>query len=115
MTTDLAELVGFFMGRGDTDDEGVRFEVDVDFEIADHLQRLGKELFGLSGRVAVTASSATVTLTSTTLRDWWDAAGLGKRHGEAPHVPDAVLATNDAAIYTAFLRGVFEAAGTVVS
>ena len=115
MTTDLAELVGFFMGRGDIDDEGIRFEVEVDFEIADHLQRLGKELFGLSGRVAVTASSAAVTLISATLRDWWVVAGLGKRHGEAPHIPDAVLATNDAAIYTAFLRGVFEAAGTVVS
>jgi ribonucleoside-diphosphate reductase alpha chain len=115
MTADLAELVGFFMGRGDIDAEGVRLDVDVDFDVADHLQHVGKELFGISGRVAVSASSATVTFASTTLAEWWVAAGLGKRHGEAPHVPDAVLATNDAAVYTAFLRGVFEAAGTVVS
>ena len=115
MTAELAELVGFFMGRGDIDPEGLRLEVDVDFDVADHLQHAGKELFGMSGRVAVSASSATVTFASTTLAEWWVAAGLGKRHGEAPHVPDAVLATNDAAVYTAFLRGVFEAAGTVVS
>ena len=62
-------------------------------------------------------------LHSVRLAEWWQAAGFAKRRphdehvgkGWSPHVPDAVLHTNDPAVYRAFMRGLFEADGTVVA
>ena len=64
-----------------------------------------------------------VELHSVRLAEWWQAAGFAKRRphdehvgkGWSPHVPDAVLHTNDPAVYRAFMRGLFEADGTVVA
>jgi ribonucleoside-diphosphate reductase alpha chain len=54
---------------------------------------------------------------------WWEACGFSKKlphashrdKGYAPHTPDAVLHTNDAEVYAAFIRGLFEADGTMGS
>src|SRR5436190_422503 len=51
---------------------------------------------------------------------WWQACGVAKlppaaEHrgkGWVSHIPDAVLHTNDPAVYAAFVRGLFEADGT---
>ena len=60
---------------------------------------------------------------SVALTMWWEACGFAKLPPTADHrgkgyvarVPDSVLATNDPAIYGAFVRGVFEADGTVTN
>ncbi len=52
---------------------------------------------------------------------WWEACGFAKHapheghsgKGYTPHVPDAVLHANDREVYGAFVRGLFEADGTV--
>ena len=52
---------------------------------------------------------------------WWEACGFAKfvpheNHsgkGYSPHIPDALLYSNDAAVYAAFIRGLFEADGTL--
>ncbi|HLF59545.1 MAG TPA: LAGLIDADG family homing endonuclease, partial [Acidimicrobiia bacterium] len=52
---------------------------------------------------------------------WWEACGFAKhspREGHTgkgwhPHIPDAVLHSNDREVYSAFLRGLFEADGSV--
>jgi ribonucleoside-diphosphate reductase alpha chain len=52
---------------------------------------------------------------------WWEACGFAKLapsdshsgKGYLPRIPDAVLYTNDRTSYAAFLRGLFEADGTV--
>ena len=63
-----------------------------------------------------------LTLTSVRLARWWQAAGFAKElpadgrtgKGWIPRVPSAVLEANDPAVYGAFLRGLFEADGTVL-
>ena len=52
---------------------------------------------------------------------WWEACGFAKHaptathrgKGYEAHIPDAILYTNDPAVYRAFVRGLFEADGNV--
>ena len=54
---------------------------------------------------------------------WWEACGFAKHapseghagKGYAAHIPDAVLHSNDPEVYRGFLRGLFEADGTVTA
>ena len=63
-----------------------------------------------------------LTLQSVRLARWWQTAGFGKRlptevhsgKGWVPQVPSAILEANDPLVYSAFLRGLFEADGTVL-
>ncbi|WFE67512.1 vitamin B12-dependent ribonucleotide reductase [Micromonospora sp. WMMD714] len=121
---DLAELVGYFMGDGSLHAKGIRFCVaDTDLDVVERLRVLGKGLFGLEPVVAAQAGYQEVTLQSVRLARWWRAAGFAKTlpHGDhsgkgwVPRVPSALLETNDVTVYAAFLRGLFEADGTVVA
>ncbi len=118
----LAELVGYFMGDGSLHARGLRFCVsDGDFDVVDRLLQLGKELFNLGGHVTEKKGYAEVRFDSVRLVLWWEACGfakpprtLGHRgKGYVAHVPDAVLHSNDRDVYAAFLRGLYEADGTV--
>ena len=61
-------------------------------------------------------------LQSVRLARWWQTAGFAKSlpgadhsgKGWVPRVPSAILEANDPAVYSAFLRGLFEADGTVL-
>jgi ribonucleoside-diphosphate reductase alpha chain len=119
---DLAELLGYFMGDGSLHAKGLRFCVaDTDLDVVDRLRILGKQLFGLEIGVVAAEGYQEVSLTSVRLGRWWQAAGFAKRRpnaehegkGWAPHVPSAILESNDPEVYAAFLRGLFEADGTV--
>ncbi|MGH3567652.1 MAG: adenosylcobalamin-dependent ribonucleoside-diphosphate reductase [Pseudonocardia sp.] len=118
---DLAELVGYFMGDGSLHAEGLRFCVaNTDADVMERLRILGKQLFGLEAAVDPAEGHQQVTFHSIRLSRWWQAAGFAQRrpHPErevwTPHVPSAVLETNDTEVYAAFLRGLFEADGTVL-
>ncbi|MEK7425402.1 MAG: LAGLIDADG family homing endonuclease [Actinomycetota bacterium] len=122
MTPDLAELVGYFMGDGSLHSRGLRFCVDAhDLDVVAHLAWLGKELFGVTAATAERRGYVEVAFHSVRLADWWVASGFGKRlpheghsgKGYTPHIPESVLHTNDPACYRSFLRGLFEADGTV--
>ena len=122
LNADLAELVGYFMGDGSLHAKGVRLCVsDGDLDVAERLGVLSKELFGLSPVVTQQEGYREVTLQSVRLARWWQAAGFAKTlpkadhtgKGWVPRIPSAILEANDPAIYAAFLRGLFEADGTV--
>ncbi|MGH9178049.1 MAG: LAGLIDADG family homing endonuclease [Acidimicrobiales bacterium] len=124
MTAELAELVGYFMGDGSLHSKGLRFCVtDGDFDVVDRLRQLSKEVFGLSAAVTPKQGYTEVRVDSVRLVLWWEACGFAKRlpaeghHGKGyqPHIPDAVLHANDREVYAAFLRGLFEADGTVTN
>jgi ribonucleoside-diphosphate reductase alpha chain len=123
VTADLAELVGYFMGDGSLHAKGIRLCVaNTDSDVADRLGVLAKELFGLSPVVTAREGYQEVTLQSVRLARWWQAAGFAKDLPEADHkgkgwvpkIPSAILEANDTAVYSAFLRGLFEADGTVL-
>ena len=122
VTEELAELVGYFMGDGSLHAKGIRLCVpDTDLDVADRLGILAKELFNLQPVVRQAEGYRELTLQSVRLARWWRAAGFAKDlpgvdhagKGWTPRVPSAILETNDPAIYSAFLRGLFEADGTV--
>jgi ribonucleoside-diphosphate reductase alpha chain len=122
MTADLAEFIGYFMGDGSLHSKGIRLCVaGGDFDVLEHLRLLGKILFGLEAHVDEKPGYTEVAFHSVRLTLWWEACGLAKKlpdeghsgKGYHPHIPDAVLYSNDREVYAAFLRGLFEADGTV--
>jgi ribonucleoside-diphosphate reductase alpha chain len=124
VTPELAELVGYFMGDGSLHAKGVRLCVaDNDLDVVERLGVIAKELFGLTPTVTAQEGYREVTLQSMRLARWWQAAGFAKNlpradhtgKGWVPRIPSAILETNDPAVYAAFLRGLFEADGTVLA
>jgi adenosylcobalamin-dependent ribonucleoside-diphosphate reductase len=122
MTADLAELIGYFMGDGSFHGKGLRFCVAAqDNDVVDRLCFLAKSLFGLDAAVAARTGHTEVAVNSVPLALWWETCGFKKlpptpNHSgkdDTPRIPDAVLASNDPAVYGAFVRGLYEAAGTV--
>ena len=125
MNVDLAEFLGLFMGNGSLHEKSVRICVSTsDPDTIEHVRALGLRLFGLEGHVNGDARSdgyTSVVFNSTRLARWFYEAGFNKTSpsedhdgkGYAAHIPDAVLATNDRAVYGAFLRGLYEMDGTV--
>jgi ribonucleoside-diphosphate reductase alpha chain len=122
MTGELAELLGYFMGDGSLHARGIRLYVaDGDRDVVDCLTRLGKGLFNLEADVTQQTGYTEVAFHSVRLVEWWEACGFAKHEprpghtgkGWEPHIPDAVLHSNDRSVYTAFVRGLYEADGTV--
>jgi ribonucleoside-diphosphate reductase alpha chain len=120
MTADLAEMVGYFMGDGSLHAKGLRFCVaDGDDDVLERIVSLGRELFGLEAHALPREGYTEVALHSVPLTIWWDACGFSKLppyeghsgKGWTPHVPDAILHSNDREVYAAFVRGLFEADG----
>jgi ribonucleoside-diphosphate reductase alpha chain len=120
---DLAELVGYFMGDGSLHAKGLRFCVaDTDLDVAERLSILGKGLFGIQAAVTQCEGYQEVAFHSVRLARWWQAAGFAKLlpsedhagKGWTPRVPTAIREVNNEAVYAAFLRGLFEAGGTVL-
>src|SRR5262249_35855065 len=91
--------------------------------VIERLEQLGKECFNLRAHVTPTRGYIEVRFDSVRLTDWWRACRFAKLapseghsgKGWTPHIPDAVLYTNDREVYAAFLRGLFEADGTVTA
>ncbi|CAN5575119.1 hypothetical protein BH24ACT14_BH24ACT14_07260 [soil metagenome] len=122
MTPELATFIGYFMGDGSLHSLGIRLRVAAeDFDVVEHLSRLGKQLFGLEAHVSQQTGYTEVAFHSVRLTQWWEACGFAKHQpseghsgkGWTPHIPEAVLHSNDRAVYGAFVRGLFEADGTV--
>ena len=118
----LSELIGYFMGDGSLHAKGIRLCVaDTDPDVVDRIRVLSKELFALEPVVTQQQRYQEVTLQSVRLARWWAAAGFAKLlpgvdhsgKGWTPRVPTAIRETNDPTVYAAFLRGLFEADGSV--
>jgi ribonucleoside-diphosphate reductase alpha chain len=119
---ELAELVGYFMGDGSLHAKGLRLCVaNTDLDVVERVRVLAKGLFNLEAAVIGQGGYQEVSLHSVRLARWWQAAGFAKDlpgvdhsgKGWTPRAPAAVRETNDPAIYAAFLRGLFEADGSV--
>ncbi len=122
MTAELAELIGYFMGDGSLHSKGLRFCVDnKDEDVVERLRQLVTSVFNLGIHLSQKEGYKEVAVHSVPLTMWWDACGFSKLRpseshsgkGYTPHIPDSILCTNDRKIYGAFLRGLFEADGTV--
>ena len=124
VTPELAELIGYFMGDGSLHAKGPRFCVaNADLDVAERVKTLVKSLFNLNARLTPQQGYCEVAVHSVPLALWWEVCGFAKfaphaghkGKGYCPLIPDALLATNDAQVYGAFLRGLYEADGTVTN
>ena len=122
MSPELAEFVGYFIGDGSLHAKGLRLCVAAgDFEVVERLRVLGKELFNLQAHLIERTGYSELAFHSVPLTVWWEACGFAKTapvdghtgKGWQPHIPDAILASNSLETYRAFVRGLFEADGTV--
>ncbi len=121
VTPDLAEIIGYFMGDGSLHAKGLRMTVtDGDQDVVERLLDLANRVFGIEAHPESTdGGCVNVCFNSVPLALWWEACGFAKLRpfeghsgkGWIAHVPDAVLYTNDPAVYSVFLRGLFEADG----
>jgi ribonucleoside-diphosphate reductase alpha chain len=123
LTTELAEIVGYFMGDGSLHAKGLRLCVaNTDLDVVDRLSESARACFGLRAVTRSCEGYVEVTLQSVRLARWWQAAGFAKvlpesthrGKGWKPHVPSAVIEAKSKPIYSAFVRGLFEADGTVL-
>ena len=123
VTAELAELVGYFMGDGSLHAKGITLCVaDEDADVVERLSILAKGAFGITPAVTACEGYCEVTLQSVRIARWWQAAGFAKGlpaddhkgKGWVPRIPSAILEANDPVVYAAFLRGLFEADGTVL-
>jgi len=119
---ELAEFVGYFMGDGSLHAKGIRLCVaDTELDVVERLRVLSKSLFGLEPVVTPQQGYHEVALVSVRLARWWQAASFAKDlpgvdhagKGWTPRVPSALLEANHAEVYASFLRGLFEADGSV--
>jgi ribonucleoside-diphosphate reductase alpha chain len=122
MNADLAELIGYFQGDGSLHAKGLRLCVAAqDDDVVQRLVDLSLQQFGILPLLSQGEGYIEVGINSVRLAAWWRDCGFGKGlphadhsgKGHVPVVPNAVLATNDPVVYAAFLRGLFEADGTV--
>jgi len=119
MNEELAEIVGYFMGDGSLHAKGLRFCVyKEDKDVVERLSYLIKNQFNLQTKTTLRTGYIEISVNSVPLAIWWEACGFSKKHkkegkGWEPHIPLAILYSNDPKIYKAFLRGLFEADGTV--
>ena len=124
VTAELAELVGYFMGDGSLHARSLRLCVAAtDPDVVERLRWLARSLFGVEAAVTEKRGYVEVALHSVGLVMWWEACGFAKHRptdgrrgkGHVAHVPDAILATNDGSVYSAFLRGLFESDGSMTT
>jgi ribonucleoside-diphosphate reductase alpha chain len=119
MNEELAEIIGYFMGDGSLHSKGLRFCVyKEDKDVIQRLKELIKRQFNLNVKLTPRIGYIEVAVNSVPLAIWWSACGFAKKQktqgkGWEPHIPLAVLYSNDPKVYKAFLRGLFEADGTV--
>nr|BAL53207.1 ribonucleoside-diphosphate reductase alpha chain [uncultured Chloroflexota bacterium] len=121
MTPELAYLIGLFMGDGSLKERSLRFAL-ADRSLQRHVAALLEQVFGIAPKVQADARSAalfSVEIHSRNVVAFWQRNGFAKKKpsdghsgkGYTPHIPLAVLQTNNADIYAAFLAGLFDADG----
>jgi len=115
MTTELAELLGFYIGDGYLKDRrGLGIAVDArDTDVVGRLQQLIGEVFNLDARVDDTGRNCLLVWAgSYFIPRWMRANELAKSSAHDAHIPEAVLAGGRGTV-SAFLRGLFESDGSI--
>jgi len=119
VTPDLAYLVGFFMGDGSLKERSLRFSLS-DPTLRDRLTTLLKRVFDCTPIVSKDDRSSgleSLEVHSLNLVAFWRRNGFAKEpadpehkgKGYRPHIPLAILRTNNRQVYAAFLAGLFDA------
>ena len=115
LTPELAEWLGIYMGDGTSRSTGVRCAFcQADQDVIDRWTDLSQKLFGVSPtrRKVKDKEAVILSIHRSALVDYLKKNGLAKAPSSQAQVPDAIL-RGGREIAAAFLRGLFEADGSV--
>jgi ribonucleotide reductase alpha subunit/DNA-binding transcriptional regulator WhiA len=112
LTSDLAELVGMWVGDGSKHQDGIRFHLERD-ETLEHVDRLCRRLFDVGVDWRWDEGCYDAVVHSHEIKRWWLANfGDAKPDATTAKVPDCVLRA-DCETVGAFLRGLFSTDGSL--
>ncbi|APD08940.1 MULTISPECIES: adenosylcobalamin-dependent ribonucleoside-diphosphate reductase [Thermus] len=116
LTEDLAFLLGFFFGEGFVSGDRIGFSVHEEEPMKEEIKGLFRKLFGLELREERKPADRSLTLVvhSRPLVTWLRKNGLLKGKARELEVPRAIR-QSPRPVLAAFLRGLFEADGTVTA
>jgi ribonucleoside-diphosphate reductase alpha chain len=110
LTPDVAEFVGYVYGDGAVDRKRIRCFIDNDsLDLVKHFTRIVQNQFGVNATCSKAKGGVEFSLSSVNLAQSFSENGFGK---EELSVPQKILDSNRA-IVCSFLRGLFEADGSI--
>nr|WP_181693303.1 LAGLIDADG family homing endonuclease [Natronomonas sp. LN261] len=112
LSTDLAELLGLWIGDGSVHEDGIRFHVSRE-ETLEHVDRLARRSFDTGADWTWADGCYEVVIYSHEIKRFWlRNFGDAKPSSSEATVPEPVLGSDRDRVY-AFLRGLFSADGTL--
>ncbi len=121
LTPELAELIGYFVGDGNSRRKSIRMcVVNTDRDVSGRLMFLIKKLFNKDAHIEENEGYHSVCIASTEVSEFFRINGFLKENpykghvgkGKVPSIPVKILESNSRPIYFAFLNGLFEADGS---
>ena len=114
LTSELAELIGAYIGDGSNHRDGVRFSVGKDdAEMVDIINRLSKNIFNKKPSCSLTLNKGyEVAILSTVIKQWFEFLGITKISSKQAVIPKIIFRATEKNI-CAFLRGLFSTDGCI--
>ncbi|MBL7130586.1 MAG: hypothetical protein ISS45_04160, partial [Candidatus Omnitrophica bacterium] len=115
LTSELAELIGLYIGDGSNHRDGIRFCVgDEDNDLLKRIKSISFKVFGK--RVVISKGgrkgSCEMSLLSVKIKKWFEEMGIIKSSSKDANVPKFIFEAEEKEV-CAFLRGLFSADGCV--
>ncbi|MCP2599258.1 hypothetical protein NLB65_02245, partial [Candidatus Aminicenantes bacterium AC-335-B20] len=115
LTPELSELFGYFIGDGCFHNGRLILSIShSQLDLKEHFEKIVKKEFGIEGRVEQKSNDASMKLIfqSPILEKWFKKIGIVKESSSKAEIPEIIFKTTRENA-CAFLRGLFEADGTV--
>jgi len=115
MNEDLAELIGYFIGDGCYCKGKIMLAIPHDsIDLKEHFDKIVQKNFGISGRYEQKKNDKSINhiYQSKMLVEWLKFVGVQKKNSYSASIPRIIL-EGDRSSAEAFLRGLFEADGTI--
>ena len=112
LTTELAELLGIWIGDGSVHEDGIRFHVNRD-DVLNHIDSLSRSLFDVGVDYTWSDGCYEAVIHSHGIKRWWlSNFGDAKPDSASASVPECVRTADYDRIH-AFVRGLFSTDGTL--
>jgi ribonucleotide reductase alpha subunit len=115
LTPELSELIGYFIGDGCFHNGRLILSIShSQLDLKEYFEKIVKKEFDIESRVEQKSNDASIKLIfqSIILEKWFKKIGIVKESSSKAEIPEIIFKTTKENAY-AFLRGLFEADGTV--
>jgi len=116
LTTELAELIGIYIGDGSNHRDGIRFSISQrdDPDLIRRIEEYSLKIFNKKATIsrARGEGSEEVAILSVIVKKWFDYIKISKSYSKSACIPSLILESRENNV-CAFLRGLFSADGCV--